>query len=253
MLSLILSHPEQKRKNSYPVPTLSLIAQEFHQNRRTRYTDILHLIQPFATLANSWVPTPADTLTQKTLRRERTGESRREAFVRTQGVAWLLWSCASFHGGLMVSGWSDSEREDRDNDEKERVETLRRRWEWRGRSEKRMVEEEKRRIERVGTGGRVHRGKMACGTPSCRRTRSENAVPRILSRRLHLYLSPIRLYGHISLYIPRGIPRYVRWQRESESRARKSHGGGEGGEQRGRERMGVGDSWLLGNASSIPG
>lgn len=77
---------------------------------------------------------------------------------------------------------------------------------------KREIWEEKGRrktTNRAGKNGEREddRGKMACGTPSCRRTRSENAVPRILSQRLHLYLSPIRLYGIYPSVFPRGIPR----------------------------------------------
>lgn len=46
---------------------------------------------------------------------------------------------------------------------------------------------------------------MAYGTPILPGTRSENAVPRILSRRLHLYLSPIRLYGIYPSVFPAGF------------------------------------------------
>jgi len=46
-------------------------------------------------------------------------------------------------------------------------------------------------------------GEERCAAGGLRGTRSENTVPCILSRRLHLYLSPIRLYGIYPPYSPR--------------------------------------------------
>jgi len=102
-------------------------------------------------------------------------------------MARLLRLCASFHGGLMMSGWSDGEREGRDNGEGARM--LRRKRERKREAANRIVKKATEAKWR-STSDNDSRG-------NCReeRTRGENAVPWILSRRLHLYLSPIRLYG----------------------------------------------------------
>jgi len=55
-------------------------------------------------------------------------------------------------------------------------------------------------------------------------------VPCILSRRLHLYLSPIRLYGIYPPYSP-GIVRYVRQRGRKRKRKRERERERERGEQ----------------------
>jgi len=139
--------------------------------------------------------------------------------------------------------------------EEEEGGTLRRRRGWRGRSESRKGRG--KTTNRAGRNGEGERGKMACGTPSFQGTRSEKRrAPHFIAAASSLFIADTTL-RHISLRIPRGIPRYVRRQRENESRARKSD------REREKERVVAigswertvrgGNGWFLENASSIPG
>lgn len=80
----------------------------------------------------------------------------------------------------------------------------------RGRSEKRTVEG-KRRIERRASEAKWRAAPHPAG---------ERRAPHFIAAASSLFIADTTL-RHISLRIPRGIPRYVRWQRECESRARK--------------------------------
>jgi len=108
-------------------------------------------------------------------------------------------------------------------------------------SEKRKVEG-KRRIERGKQRRRATEAKWrAIPHPTLREREARNAVPRILSWRLHLYLSPIRLYGIYPSVFPAGFRATCAGKGRMRAMRERAPGWSrEGGKQLGwRKRMGV--------------